>query len=90
MHTIKPLDTEILDKYFSAVKIVVTVEEHSTIGGLGGAVAEYKSDKKSAPPQIFIGLPDMYGKAAEYEFLLDRYGLTAEKICAKIIQNLRG
>ncbi len=90
MHTIKPLDTEILDKYFSAVKIVVTVEEHSTIGGLGGAVAEYKADKKSAPPQIFIGLPDMYGKAAEYEFLLDRYGLTAEKICAKIIQNLRG
>ncbi len=90
MHTIKPLDTEILDKYFSTAKLIVTVEEHSTIGGLGGAVAEYKADKKSAPPQIFIGLPDMYGKPAEYEFLLDRYGLTAEKISATIIQNLRG
>ncbi len=90
MHTIKPLDTEILDKYFSTAKLIATVEEHSIIGGLGGAVAEYKAGKKSAPPQIFIGLPDIYGKAAEYEFLLDRYGLTAEKISATIIQNLRG
>lgn len=91
VHTIKPLDTAILDKYFGAVKLIASVEEHSTIGGLGGAIAEYKATKKSAPPQIFIGLPDAYGKAADYEFLLDRYSLTAEKISARIqneFQNL--
>ena len=84
VHTLKPLDTDMLDKYFATTKLIVSVEEHSTIGGLGGAIAEYKADKRSAPPQMFIGLPDMYGKAAEYNFLLDRYGLTAEKICARI------
>ena len=88
MHTIKPLDTEILDKYFSTAKMIVTVEEHSKIGGLGGAVAEYKATKTVAPRQLFIGLPDAYGKAAEYDYLLDKYGLTAEKICEQIKEGL--
>ncbi|MDR3279821.1 MAG: transketolase family protein [Synergistaceae bacterium] len=83
MHTVKPLDCE-------AVKVaaingpIVTVEEHSVIGGLGSAVAEYKSTLKNALPQLFIGLPDKYGKSGDYEYLIDTHGLTGEKIAAKI------
>ena len=86
-HTIKPLDTELLEKYSAGKKFIVTVEEHSEIGGLGSAIAEYFSDKNS-PPQIKIALPDTYIKAADYNFLLDKYNLTAEKICAKIKQRI--
>ena len=88
MHTIKPLDTGIIDQYLDSVKLIVTVEEHSKIGGLGGAIAEYKATKEKSPRQLFIGLPDSYGKAAEYNYLLDKYGLTAEKISVQIKESL--
>lgn len=89
MHTIKPLDIEALEHVFSEAKLIVTVEEHSKIGGLGSTVAEYKATKNNAPPQLFIGLPDTFGKAGAYEYLLDKYGLTAAKICEQIIERLR-
>ena len=47
MHTIKPLDTACLDNAFAKSKLVVSVEEHTIIGGLGGAIAEYKADKQN-------------------------------------------
>lgn len=89
MHTVKPLDTKIIDKYLLKVKLIVSVEEHNIIGGLGGAIAEYKSMKQSSPPQIFIGLNDTFVKAADYNFLLDKYGLTAEKIFNRIKEEIR-
>lgn len=89
MHTIKPLDIETLERVFAETNLIVTVEEHSKIGGLGSAVAEYKATKNNAPPQLFIGLPDTFGKAGAYEYLLDKYGLTAAKICEQIIERLR-
>jgi transketolase len=76
MHTLKPLDTRTLDRVFAAHKAVVTVEEHSRIGGLGGAVAEYKSGLKSSPPMLIIGLPDAFPRADEQAFLLEQAGLT--------------
>ena len=87
-HTIKPLDYETLEKYSAERKFIFTVEEHSEIGGLSSAVAEFFADKIS-PPQIKIALPDSYVKAGEYNFLLDKYGLTAESICAKITQRIQ-
>ena len=83
MHTIKPLDTDCLDLAFKHSKIIVTVEEHSIIGGLGGAVAEYKASKINAPPQLIIGLPDYFDVAGEYKFLLERHGLDAQNIFHK-------
>lgn len=54
MHTIKPLDEEILDDVFSTFELIVTVEEHNVIGGLGSAVAEYKgSQKKCTSPSVY-------------------------------------
>ena len=88
LHTIKPLDTEIIDKISDGKKLLVTVEEHGKIGGLGSAVAEYISEKKSSPQLLKIGLPDSFIKGASYNFLLDKYGLTAEKICDRIITKL--
>ena len=84
MHTIKPLDTSIVDLACKTSKLIVTVEEHGIIGGLGGAVAEYKATIKNSPKQLFIGLPDKFGNAGEYKYLLNKYGLTGEKIALKI------
>ncbi len=89
MHTIKPLDTDILNSYAGSVKLWVSLEEHNIVGGLGSAIAEYKATMKQSPPQIFLGLPDAYGKAGEYEWMLEQYGLTAEKICERIKEKMK-
>jgi transketolase len=84
MHTIKPLDTDAVLRACAESALLVTAEEHSVIGGLGGAVAEFKATLKQAPPQLFIGLPDKFGKVGEYKYLLKTYGLTAIDITARI------
>jgi transketolase len=84
MHTIKPLDTAVLDAVFATAKLIVTVEEHSVIGGLGGAVAEYKSRQKQSPPQLTIGIEDFFPHAGEYGYLLERCGLAAAQIARRI------
>lgn len=88
MHTIKPLDKEVIHKACMETKLLVTVEEHSIIGGLGSAVAEYKTTLKNSPQQLIIGLPDSFGKAGEYKDLLNKYGLTGEQIANKIKSQL--
>ncbi|MDR1481592.1 MAG: transketolase family protein [Synergistaceae bacterium] len=89
MHTVKPLDTAAVDEAASRGP-VVTVEEHSVIGGLGSAVAERKSTLKNTFPQLFIGLPDSYGKPGDYAYLLEKYGLTGELIAKRIEKFYRG
>ena len=89
MHTIKPLDTELLDRLFATHKLIVTIEEHFTIGGLGGAIAEYKADKVNAPRQITIGIPNEFHKVGSYAYMLDSCGLTAPKIAARIMECLK-
>jgi len=83
MHTIKPLDIEVLNSVLS-VKAIITVEEHSIIGGLGGAVAEYLAPLKNSPPHLILGIPDTFGKAGEYNWLLEKYGLTSNGIMSSI------
>jgi transketolase len=84
MHTIKPLDGEVLDRVFATHRLVVTVEEHFVAGGLGGAVAEYRADKPDAPRQVLIGVPNDSQKAGTQAHLLDMFGLTAEKVAARV------
>jgi transketolase len=84
MHTIKPLDIAVLDQAMRVSSLLVTVEEHSIIGGLGSAVAEYKSNKRTAPPQLILGLPDAFDVTGDYRFLLERHGLVATKIAARV------
>ncbi|HAK47216.1 MAG TPA: transketolase [Spirochaeta sp.] len=77
MHTIKPIDTDMLDKVFAENKLVVTVEEHTPIGGLGAAVAEYKTGFENTPKQVMASLGDKFQKLGDYAFLLKENGLTA-------------
>jgi transketolase len=84
MHTLKPIDTAVIDESIVSSKIIVTVEEHSVIGGLGSAVAEYKARFKNSPPQLILGLPDAFGETAEYKYLLEKYGLVGAKIAQSI------
>ena len=86
IHTIKPLDEKLIHELSINSKLLVTVEEHSVIGGLGSAIADFKSTLNDAPPQLFIGLPNEYKKSGKYVDILDNYGLTSEKI-AKAIEN---
>ena len=86
MHTIKPLDTKVIDKAVASSKLIVSVEEHSIIGGLGGAIAEYKTVYNNAPPQLIFGLPDKFGKVGEHRYLLEKYELTAKVIADRIFK----
>ncbi len=83
MHTIKPLDKQAVKESLSH-KLIVTVEEHSIYGGLGGAVAENLSLLKKRPPHLIIGTQGEYPHAASYSYLLEQAGLTPEKIALKI------
>ena len=87
-HTLKPFDYSEVDKAISSSKIIITVEEHSIIGGLGSIVAEYKAKFTNSPAQLILGLPDKFGKTAEYSYLLDKYRLVGEKIAADIMEFL--
>ena len=80
MHTIKPIDSSAIKKANDSSKLIVTVEEHSIIGGLGAAVAERKTTLKNSPPQLMIGLPDQYDQGGDYHDILERHGLTSLKI----------
>lgn len=82
-HTIKPVDEELLQK-LSQTKAIITVEEHSLIGGLGSAVAEFYSDKHNRPLVYKMGFPDAYPHGASHETLLKDYGLDEEGIYKNI------
>ncbi len=79
IHTIKPLDEELVIASAKKTGKVVTVEEHSIIGGLGSAVCDALSAK--APTQVLkIGVNDTYGESGPAKDLLEKYGLTQNNI----------
>ena len=80
------LDKGTLDDIFSSVKLIVTVEEHNVIGGLGSAVAEYKATKENTPRQIFLGFNDCFTEAGSQRFIWNQSNLTDECISKRIIQ----
>ena len=87
MHTIKPLDEEIIIKAAEETGAIVTAEEHSVIGGLGSAVAE--TVVKNCPVKMaFVGQNDVFGESGKPEELKKKYNMTAEdivKACREII-----
>lgn len=84
-HTVKPIDEEMLVSINETYDLIVTVEEHSVIGGLGSAVAEFISSLDMPNRVLRLGHPDQFGKTGEYEFLLHRYGLTSDGITKSIM-----
>ena len=84
---IKPIDKTLILDYKNA-KLIVTVEEHNVIGGLGSAVAEVHMSEEKFPKQISLGINDRYSGGGTYNFMLEKYGLTSNKIAKKIKDSL--
>ncbi len=87
MHTIKPIDKNILNESQN-FKLIVSVEEHNIYGGLGSAIAEYNSTFTNSPKQLFLGIKDIYGSGGTYNFLKEKHRLDPEKIVEDILKNL--
>ena len=87
VHTIKPIDAECVTKYAEKCGNVVTVEEHSVIGGLGDAVADVLMGKVCCKFRK-IGVNDQFGQSGKAADVLREYGLTADQIAAKIKETL--
>lgn len=84
MHTIKPLDAAEITAAAQETGLLISVEEHNVLGGLGAAVAEVVAGIGNTPKLVRIGLPDSFGPIGTYEYQLQRYGLTAEQLAADI------
>jgi transketolase len=90
MHTVKPLDTEAIERAVRETGAVFTLEEHSVVGGLGGAVAEFLAENWEAPV-VFkrFGLPSEFSSVVgSREYILARHGLTAEVVAQAILAKL--
>lgn len=83
IHTIKPLDSELIIEAAKETGVIVTVEEHSIIGGLGSAVSEVISEKYPTPV-LKVGVKDVFGESGKPDELLKGYGLTAEDVVKKV------
>jgi transketolase len=89
-HTVKPLDTACLSDALKRFKLVVTIEEHSLIGGFGAAVAEWAIDAGADTRKLLrIGTPDKFFKeSGEQEHAREQLGLSAHQIADRIIARL--
>lgn len=83
IHTIKPLDTELLISEAKKTGAVVTTEEHNVLGGLGGAVAEVLGEAYPVPV-VKHGVPDKFGKSGAGKDLLEYFNLNAKGIVEKV------
>lgn len=82
MHTIKPIDKDIIIKAAKETKGIITAEEHNIIGGLGSSVAEVLVENYPAPLKR-VGIQDTFGESGKPDELMIKYGLTAENIISK-------
>jgi len=82
IHTLKPIDSELLIKAAKETGAIVTVEEHSIIGGLGSAVSEVISEEYPVPV-LKVGVKDVFGESGLPNQLLEKYGLTASAVVEK-------
>lgn len=93
-HTVKPLDEDLLSQVFSSFPLVITLEEHSVLGGFGSSVAEWLSEqsrKKKKADFFSIGLRDeFFCQAGNHDYARRYFGLTAEAIAERIIRRLKG
>ena len=88
-HTIKPIDEETIKYISNKYKLIITIEEHNVIGGLGSAVAEKLIQNESSIKQVFMGIKDNYSASGNYETILNKTGLTKSNIINKIMDNIQ-
>ncbi len=83
MHTVKPLDVDALERAAAETGCLVTAEEHSVLGGLGGAVAEVLAERCPVP-LVRVGTRDTFGESGPPDALLEKYGLTPRRIAEAV------
>lgn len=88
MHTIKPIDKDAIKDASETSKLIVSVEEHNVIGGLGSAISEHLVKLKSRPNMLIMGINDQYVKGGSYNYLKNKYELSTDKIVEKIKINI--
>jgi transketolase len=88
MHTIKPLDVELVESCARETGAIVTAEEHTIVGGLGGAVAECLAGVCPVPLER-VGLNDTFAECGPYLDLLDKYGMSVEAIADAVRRVLK-
>jgi len=90
MHTLKPLDEEVIGKASKETGLIVTLEEHSHIGGLSSAVAQVLSKESSHAPHLTIAAPDVFANdVGSQKYFREKDGLTPEGVLEKILTTLK-
>jgi len=88
-HTVKPLDTDFLAQANDRFRLLVTVEEHGCIGGLGAAVAEWRADQDATTPMLRFGTPDEFmHEVGTQDYARTKFGLRADAIVSRITARL--
>ena len=87
VHTIKPLNQNEILKESKDMKLLISLEEHNIIGGLGTAISEVLATNSINSKLIKLGINDAYDKGGEYDYLKEKHGLTAKSIVKKIKDN---
>jgi len=89
MYCIKPIDEKAILAVADETGLIVAVEEHNKIGGLGSAIAEVLAERGNAPKLIRMALSDQFCNIASHQTLLERYGLTSEGIYSTVMKNMK-
>lgn len=89
MHTIKPIDIEMLHHLCQKHEQLFTIEEHSIVGGLGGAVAEYIANLNKAPRLIRLGLQDEFIKSGSYPYMIEKNNLHPDGIVSSVLKEVK-
>ena len=88
VHTLKPINNTEIKNHIKKKKLIVTLEEHNIIGGLGSVISDVLSLENHTPSLIKIGIEDKYDKGGSYEFLKKKHNLNAKKIIQKILKKI--
>ncbi len=88
VHTIKPINSKEIINHIKNKKLILTVEEHNIIGGLGSAISEIISSIEIKAKLVRLGINDQYDKGGSYNYLKDKNGLNFKKIVYDVLKNL--
>ncbi|MBQ2835717.1 MAG: transketolase [Clostridia bacterium] len=87
--SVKPLDIELINRLSNEVKGIVTIENHSIIGGLGGAIAEVLAQQPNHAPIAYVGVKDVFTESGTATEVKEKYGLNVENVIKKVEELFR-
>lgn len=88
--SVKPIDVKLINKLANEVKGIVTIENHSVIGGLGGAISEVLAQMQNHAPIRYVGVEDVFTESGTATEVKEKYGLNVENIISKVEETING